>query len=336
MANFNLLDSFIERAKGSGKRIVLPDGNDVRAIKAASIAAQLKLAKIIILGDENEIAPKINKKLLNEIAIINPARENPLSVVYANALYELRKHKGMTIENAKFEITKPSVFASLMVKLGDADGVVGGISMPTAELIRPAFQIVKTAPGADKVSSFMIMKMPNGTNFGSRGVMFFADCGVIPEPTSEDLATIAIETANSAKNLCGITPRVALLSYSTHSSGGETESVSKVKNALKIVKEKCPELIIDGEVQADAAIVPEVSASKCLDNNVLGGRANVLVFPNLDSANIGYKLVQRIAGVEAVGPILQGLASPVNDLSRGASVNEMVRAIAITALQSKK
>ena len=329
-----IVERIISRAAGSNKTIVLPEGNDERVIKAAVAATKLNIAKIVLLGDENKIRLNINKKYSEKIKILNPQKELKLQNLFASALYDLRRDKGLTIEQARIEVKKPMVFAVMMAKLGYADGVVSGMITPTSDVIRPAFQIIKPKSGVSKVSSFMIMEVPPESGVGSNGVLFFADCGVIIDPSDQDLASIAIETALSAKKLFNIKPKVALLSYSTHSSGVETPSVSKVKSALKIVKQLRPDLIIDGEIQADAAINSAVSRLKCGSGDVLGGKSNVLVFPDINSANISYKLVQRIALTSAIGPILCGLNKPVNDLSRGATSDEMVKVIAITALQA--
>ena len=330
-----VMEKIMARARGQRARIVLPEGTDPRAIAAAIEATRIDVARVILIGNASEIAPKIPKKYLEKIAIINPKEQLTAQEVYANALYELRKNKGMTLPLARSEVQKNIIFATMMVKLRDADGIVAGISLPTADVIRPAFHLIKAKPGVGKVSSFMIMTVPNGVKVGSNGALIFADCGINPNPTAEELAEIAIETANSARKLCGITPRVALLSFSTHGSGGDDESVIKVQTALKIVKDTHPEIMIDGDLQADAAINQEVARVKCKRNSEVAGRANVLIFPDLNSANISYKLVQRIAKTETIGPLLQGLNAPINDVSRGATASEMVKSIAITALQAK-
>lgn len=335
MKSYNLFDNFIEKAKGSSVKIVLPEGEDKRVQEAAQLATSKKLGKIILLGNVDNIKSKLSKTMTNKIEIIDPEKSQELRKLYANKLYELRKHKGMTPAEAEAQVKKPIIFATMMLYCGDADGIVAGVSLKTSDVIRPAFQIIKAKQGVTKVSSIMLMQIPKNLPIGENGVLIFADCGVIPEPTDQELADIAITSAITAKKLCGINPKVAMLSYSTNSTEDTgVESVEKIKRAVQIAKSKYPNLLIEGEIQADAAIVPEVADLKN-PNSVLKGKANVLVFPDLNSANIAYKLVQRIAKVQAVGPLLQGLNKPVNDMSRGASAQEMVQAIAITILQSK-
>ena len=335
MKSNNLFDNFIEKAKGSSVKIVLPEGEDKRVQEAAQLATSKKLGKIILLGNVDNIKSKLSKTLTNKIEIIDPEKSQELRKLYANKLYELRKHKGMTPAEAEAQVKKPIIFATMMLYCGDADGIVAGVSLKTSDVIRPAFQIIKAKQGVTKVSSIMLMQIPKNLPIGENGVLIFADCGVIPEPTDQELADIAITSAITAKKLCGINPKVAMLSYSTNSTEDTgVESVEKIKRAVQIAKSKYPNLLIEGEIQADAAIVPEVADLKN-PNSVLKGKANVLVFPDLNSANIAYKLVQRIAKVHAVGPLLQGLNKPVNDMSRGATAQEMVQAIAITILQSK-
>ena len=332
----NILEEIILKARGTGTRIVLPEGTDPRTIEAAIEAVRLDLGHLILLGNEVEILAKLPKKVAEKVVVLSPKSCPRDCDIYAERLYNLRKHKGLTLDEAKMEVLNPMVFATMMVYSGDADGIVAGLEYKTSDVVRPAFQIIKAKEGVSKISSAMIMQMPKNSTLGENGVLVFADCGIIPEPTSEDLADIAISSAQTAEALCQIKPRVALLSFSTKSTNDTGyESVEKVKQALKIIQSKMPNLIVDGELQADSALVPSVSKAKC-PNSILGGRANVLVFPDLNSANIAYKLVQRIAGIEAIGPILQGLNKPVNDLSRGATAQEMVRAIAITILQASK
>lgn len=334
MKSTNLFDNFINMAKGSNARIVLPEGEDQRVEQAAEIAVSKKLGKIILLGNVEQIKLKLNKAVQNEIEIIDPLNSKKLST-YAKKLYELRKHKGLTLQDAQAQVKIPMVFATMMLYCGDAEGVVAGARLKTGDVLRPAFQIIKAKQGVSKVSSAMLLEVPENLSIGEKGMLVLADCGVIPEPNDLDLADIAITTAKTAKNLCGINPKVALLCYSTNSIGDSgVESVEKVKRAVKLAKQKCPELIIEGEIQADAAIVPQVAELKC-PKSVLKGKANVLIFPDLNSANIAYKLVQRIANVRAVGPLLQGLNKPINDMSRGANADEIVQTIAITILQSK-
>ena len=332
----NILDKIIEKARGSQTRIVLPEGTDPRTIEATIEAVKLDLGHLILLGNEVEIMAKLPKKVGEKVVVTSPKSSPRDCEIYAERLYNLRKHKGLTLEEAKQEVLKPMVFATMMVYSGDADGIVAGLEYKTSDVVRPAFQIIKAKDGVNVISSAMIMQMPKDSSLGENGVLIFADCGIVPEPTSEDLADIAISSAKTAEDLCQIKPRVALLSFSTKSQTNTGyESVERVKTALKIIQSKMPNLIVDGELQADSALVPSVAKAKC-PHSIIGGNANVLVFPDLSSANIAYKLVQRIAKIEAVGPILQGLKKPVNDLSRGATASEMVRAIAITILQANK
>ena len=272
---------------------------------------------------------------LKNITFIDTSVANEKSAEYASVLYELRKAKGMTEERANELVKDKLTYAMLMIKTGDADGVVSGAITHTADVLRPAFQIVKVKPGISKVSSVFIMESPDGLKYGENGFLIFADCGVNPNPTDEDLAEIAILSSETAKKLCGMNPRVALLSYSTKSGDEMTdENVCKVKRAVEILKQKAPELEVDGELQSDAALVESVAKIKA-PNSKVAGHANVLIFPDLNAGNIAYKLVQRLAGVQAVGPILQGLNAPVNDLSRGTSADEIVLCMAITTLQAK-
>ena len=333
--NVSVLDNLILRAKGSNKTIVLPEGEEKRVIDAAILAAESDVCKVVLIGRERVIKKQIPEKIKNKIEVVEIEKSKEKLVRYASRLYELRKHKGLTRQQAEEQVKLPIVFGTVMVELGEADGLVAGIVTHTADVIKPAFQIIKSKNQNSKVSSIMIMQMPKGSPYGENGVLVFADCGIIPYPDSADLASIAIDSARSAKLFCGIDPKVALLSYSTKSPQDQKdENIIKIKQAVSLAKKLEPNLVIDGEVQADAAIVPEVSELKCKDS-VLKGRANVLVFPDLASSNIAYKLVQRIANVEAVGPILQGLNKPVNDVSRGATSQEMFRVIAITVLQSQ-
>ena len=330
----NVFDGLIEKARHTGKRIILTETEDARVIEAAGKAAELDLCKVVLLGNKDELSSNFSSAALENIEFIDPSVENEKQKEYINTLYELRKAKGMTEEMAEKQVkTDKLVYADLMLKAGDADGLVSGAITHTADVLRPAFQIVKMKPGVSKVSSVFIMESPN-ENFGENGFMVFADCGVNPNPTDEDLAEIAILSSETAKTICGMDPKVAMLTYSTK-SGDEMkdENVCKVKRALQIVKEKAPDLQIDGELQADAALVPSVAKLKA-PNSTVAGKANVLIFPDLNAGNIGYKLVQRLAGVKAVGPILQGLNKPVNDLSRGTSADEIVLCMAITILQA--
>lgn len=323
-----------EKAVGSNARIVLPEGFDDRVVSAAEMASLQDLCKIIILGDKVTIATKLGKKALKNITIIDPISETKKREMYANSLYELRKHKGMTVEKALEALKNPITFAMMMLKSDDADGVVAGAVATTAEVLRNAFQIIKTKPECSKVSSAFLMEMPNDS-LGENGFMVFGDCAVNENPTDEELADIAIFSAKTAKAIAGINPKVALLNYTTKADeNSEVEVVQKIKRAFKIARRKDPSLAIDGEMQVDAALNEAVCKQK-YGKSVIEGKANVLIFPDLVSGNIGYKLVQRIAGVRAVGPILQGLNKPVNDLSRGTTAEEIVLNIAITVLQTK-
>ena len=330
----NVFDGLIEKAKNTGKRIVLTETEDQRVLEAANKAGEMGLCNVVLLGNEDELASKFSAKALENITFVDTTKESEQKDNYANLLYELRKAKGMTPEQAKEQVNDKLIFADLMLKNGDADGLVSGAINHTADVLRPAFQIVKVKPGVKKVSSVFIMESPN-ENFGENGFMVFADCGVNPNPTDEDLAEIAILSSETARDICGMEPKVAMLTYSTKSGDEMTdENVCKVKRALQMVKERAPELAIDGELQADAAIVESVAKLKAPGSTV-AGHANVLIFPDLNAGNIAYKLVQRLAGVKAVGPILQGLNMPVNDLSRGTTADEIVLCMAITMLQSK-
>jgi len=321
-----------QRAKESPKTIVLAEGTDERVIKAAEIVTKEKIAKIVLLGNEQNIRSIAGEIDLSGIDIIDPATA-PKAQDYAKLLYELRKNKGMTAEKAEELIKDPIWFGTLMVKNKDVDGMVAGAATATGDVFRPAFQVVKTAPGIGVVSSAFMMIVPN-CEFGSNGHLLFADCAINPNPDATQLAEIAIATAKTWKALMDDEPRIAMLSFSTKGSA-KHEMVDKVVEATKILKEKAPELLSDGELQADAALVPKVAKSKAPGSTV-AGQANILIFPDLNAGNIGYKLVQRLAKAEAIGPISQGLAAPINDLSRGCSVEDIVNVVAITALQANK
>ncbi len=328
----NILEHIKANAKNHNKTIVLPEGTELRTLKAAEIVLKEGLANLVLLGDKEEIRSLIDKQGLKlpNITIINPKTSEKRSA-YADLMVEIRKKKGLTKEAALVLLNDPLCYGPVMIKAGDADGELSGAINATGDVLRPAFQFVKTMPGVSVVSGTFMMFL-NDTSFGDGGLMFFADCAVMPNPTDQELAEIAVNTARTAKNIAGIEPKVALLSFSTKGSA-QNELVDKVVSATAIAKQLAPEFLIDGELQLDAAIVPEVAKLKAPDSKV-AGKANILVFPDLQSGNIGYKLVQRLAKAQAVGPILQGMAAPINDLSRGCSVDDIVNMIAITANQA--
>lgn len=329
----NLMEKIWEKARADRKTIVLPEGTEPRVIEATSKILKEGLANIILLGDEKEIQKISQEKNVNiqGAQIINPLTSDKFDE-YAEYFYELRKKKGMTPEKARETMKSELYFGTMMVKMGHADGMVAGSINTTGDLLRPALQIVKTAPGISVVSSTFVMILPN-ENYGDNGVLLFADCAVNPNPNAEELASIAVSTAKTAKALAGIEPRVAMLSFSTKGSA-KHELVDKVLEATKIAKEMAPDIEIDGELQADAALVAKVGNLKAPGSSV-AGRANVLVFPDLQAGNIGYKLVQRLGGAEAIGPVSQGFAKPINDLSRGCSPEDIVNVTAITAVQAQ-
>jgi len=329
----NLIEQIKEKAKKANKRIVLAEGEEDRTLKAADAIIEGGFANLILLGNRALIEHKAAEFGLKNIAkteILDP-KNNPKQQYYAEMLYELRKNKGMTIETAMNLVQDPLYLATLLIKNGDVDGEVAGAQNATGDVLRPAFQIVKTLPGVSVVSGAFIMIMKD-TQWGDNGIMVFADCAAHPNPNEQELAEIAVVTAKTAKAIAGLDPRVAMLSFSTKGSA-KHEMVDKVVNATQIAQEMDPALKIDGELQADAAIVPSVGASKAPGSSI-AGKANVLVFPTLEVGNIAYKLVQRLAGAEAVGPIMQGMAAPINDLSRGCSVEDIVSLVAITACQA--
>ena len=315
------------------KHILLPEGSEERTVQAARIITDEKIAKVTLLGDEEEIkkvAEKFNVCLCG-IDIINPLTD-PDFEHYANGFYELRKAKGMTPEKARETIKNTLFYACMMIKEGKADGMVSGAINTTGNTLRPGLQIIKMAKGINTISSCFIMEIPN-KEYGDNGLMLFGDCAININPNPDELASIAIATANTAKTLLGMDPKVAMLSFSTKGSA-KHENVDKVTAALAKVKELAPDLDVDGELQADAAMVPKVAALKAPGSKV-AGHANVLIFPDLQAGNIGYKLVQRLAGAEAVGPVSQGFAKPINDLSRGCSIADIVSVVAITAVQAQ-
>lgn len=330
-----ILEQMTERAKKNPQRIVLPEGDEPRTLEAANILLKEQLAKLILIGNRETIEKMAAEKgyaYIKNATIFDPAVE-PKMKDYANLLFELRKAKGMTEEEAAKKAMDPLYLGCLMIKAGDADGELAGARGTTADTIRPAFQILKTKPGCKIVSGAFLMFTP-AKNLGEDGFLVFADCAVNPCPNAEELAQIAISTAETARSLAQIEPRVAMLSFSSKGSA-KHELVDKVTEATRLAKEMAPELNIDGELQADAALIASVGEKKA-PNSPVAGKANVLVFPDLQAGNIGYKLVERFSGADAVGPILQGIAAPVNDLSRGCKVQDIVQMVIITANQAIK
>ena len=329
----NLINQIVARAKANRQRIVLPEGTEERTLKAANMILTDEVADLILLGkpaEINELATKWGLGNIGKATIIDP-ETSPKHEEYAQLLCELRKKKGMTIEEARKLTSDPLFYGCLMIKSGDADGQLAGARNTTGNVLRPALQIIKTAPGMKCVSGAFLM-FTQTPQYGDNGILVFADCAVMPNPNAEELASIAVATAATAPNIVGVEPRVAMLSFSTKGSA-KHEVVDKVVEATKIAKEMAPTLDLDGEMQADAALVPEVGASKAPGSDV-AGQANVLIVPSLEVGNISYKLVQRLGHADAIGPILQGIACPVNDLSRGCSIEDVYRMIAITANQA--
>ncbi len=332
--------SFIEeiknRAKKELKTIILPESEDIRILQATEKVMKEQYAKIILIGDENKIneKAKANNINLGDAKIVNPETDENYNK-YVDLLYNLRKHKGMTEEEAKELVLNPVYYGMLMVKDEDteADGLVSGAAHSTSDTLRPALQILKTAPDTKLVSAFFVMVVPD-CKYGENGVFVFGDCGLNENPNAEQLSEIAISSSNSFKQLIGENPKVAMLSYSTYGSA-HSELTEKVIEATNLVKQKNPDLCVDGELQLDAAIIPEVAEFKAKGSK-LQGQANTLIFPDLNAGNIGYKLVQRFAKAEAYGPLCQGISKPVNDLSRGCSSDDVAGVVAITAVQAQK
>ncbi|MDD2936864.1 MAG: phosphate acetyltransferase [Proteiniphilum sp.] len=329
----NLLDSLVEKAKADKQRIVLPEGTEKRTLTAADQLIRDGVAEIILLGNREEIleqAQQLGLENTNRATIVDP-KKHEKKELYANLLHELRKKKGMTLEQAEQLVEDPLFLACLMIKNGDADGEIAGAQNTTGDVLRPALQIIKTSPGVKVVSGAFLM-FTQTPQYGENGTLLFADCAVMPNPTAEELASIAIASAETMRSLVGVEPKVAMLSFSTKGSATH-EMIDKVSEATRLAKEINPSLLIDGEIQADAALVESVGISKA-PGSAIAGKANVLVFPSLEAGNIGYKLVQRLGNAEAVGPVLQGMAAPVNDLSRGCSVEDIYKMVAIAANQA--
>lgn len=333
--NMDILSKMLERAQQHPQRIVLPEGDEPRTLEAANIILRDKIARLTLIGNPEKIhqmAEENGYEYIRKATIIDPMTDAKMPE-YAHLLYELRKAKGMTEEEAAKKAQDPLYLGCLMIKNGDADGELAGARGTTADTIRPAFQILKTKPGVHIVSGAFLMFTP-AKQLGEDGFLLFADCAVNPCPTAQELGEIAVSTAETARTLAGMEPRVAMLSFSTKGSA-KHELIDKVTEATRIAHELAPDLALDGELQADAALIPAVAEKKAPGSPV-AGKANVLVFPDLQAGNIGYKLVERFSGADAVGPILQGIAAPVNDLSRGCKVQDIVQMVIITANQAIK
>ncbi|MDO5733233.1 MAG: phosphate acetyltransferase [Eubacteriales bacterium] len=325
----SFIDDLKQKAKQKPQRIVLPESQDPRMLDACHTILSEGIAEVILIGDEAKLK-SLAKQSIDGAHFVDPAKFERLSD-YEQAFYEMRKKKGMELEQARSFMQNPMYFAVMMVKMGDADGMVAGAVESSANVLRPALQILKTAPGTKLVSAFFLMDVPD-CSYGDDGVFIFSDCGLNENPDADQLSEIAISSARSYESLLGREARVAMLSYSSFGSA-KSELVEKVQEATRLAKEKAPELYLDGEMQADAALVESVAKMKAPDSPV-AGRANVLIFPDLNAGNIGYKLVQRLAKAEAYGPITQGIAGAINDLSRGCSADDIVGVVAITAVQA--
>lgn len=329
----NLIQDIIQRAQANRQRIVLPEGTEERTLKAADRLLEEQVADIILIGNPSEIknlAERYHLLHIEKASLINPL-DHPKKSIYAQLLYEIRKSKGLTLEQAGVLAENPLYLGCLMIKNGDADGEIAGAQNTTSNVLRPALQIIKTLPGISVVSGAFLMFVQDHS-YGADGILVFADCAVMPNPNAKELAEIAVATAHTTRALVGIEPRVSLLSFSSKGSATH-ELIDKVVEACRIAKEMDPDLLIDGELQADASLIPSIGKSKAPGSPV-AGKANVLIFPNLESGNIAYKLVERLGNAEAVGPILQGMAAPVNDLSRGCSVDDIYKMVAICANQA--
>ncbi len=328
----NIMETIYAKAKAANKRIVLPEADDVRTVTAAQKIVAQGLAQVVLVGEEDKIAAacKESGADVSGCRIVDPVK-SPLRDEYAKVFYELRKKKGMTEEKAYQVVADPLHFGCMMVHSDEADGQVSGATHSTADTVRPALQILRTAPGCKMVSSFFVMIVPN-CEYGEDGVFVFSDCGLVINPNAEELAEIAIQSARTMQSLLGFEPRVGMLCFSTKGSASDPLA-DKVIEATKIAQERAPELLIDGELQADAALVEWIGQKKAPGSKV-AGRANVLIFPDLNTGNICYKLTERLAKADAYGPVLQGLRKPVNDLSRGCSADDIVNVTAITAVQA--
>lgn len=329
-----LFERLTKKAQEHPQRLVLPESTEPRTLMAAEQIIAKKAAEVIFIGNKEEILKEAANLGLSQIgnAKFVDCDDHKATEKYAELFAELRKSKGVTLQDARYTVKNPLYLGCLLIKAGDADAMVAGALSPTSSVLRAAFQVLKTKPGISVVSGAFIMLLPENVNFGENHMLVFADCAVIPDPTAEELAQIAVATAKTTKDIAGLDPVVAMLSFSTKGSASH-EKVDKVKKALEIAHQLDPNLKLDGELQSDAAIVPSVGKLKAPDSEV-AGHANTLIFPSLETGNIAYKLVQRLAGAGAVGPILQGLAAPVNDLSRGATVEDIVNTIIVTCNQA--
>ena len=328
-----ILKRLKERAKKDVKTIALPEATDIRTLEATEKICKEGFAKIVLIGNEDEIKNKASENNIDiSLAkIVNPETSDKYTE-YVEKFYELRKEKGVTLEDAHRILLDPIYFGVMMVKQGEADGLVSGAAHSTADTLRPALQILKTAPGTKLVSSFSVMVLPN-SKYVEDGVLVYSDAGLNQDPTAEEISEIAITAAKSFRLIVEKEPKIAMLSFSTYGSA-KSESVDKMQLATKLVREKAPDLKVDGEMQFDAAVVPSIGASKAPGSEV-AGHANTMIFPNLDAGNIGYKITERLGGAEVYGPICQGMAKPVNDLSRGCKSDDIVGVVAITALQAQ-
>lgn len=329
-----LFERLTKQAQEMPQRLVLPESTEPRTLQAAEQIISKKIANVIFLGNKEQILAKAAELGLSHIAEAEFHNPDDIEFTekYAELFCELRKKKGVTLQDARYTVKNPLYLGCLLIKAGDADAMVAGALSPTSSVLRAAFQVLKTKPGISVVSGAFIMLLPEDVPFGENHMLVFADCAVVPDPTAEELAQIAISTAETTKNIAGLDPVVAMLSFSTRGSASHPR-VDKVREATELAKKLDPTLKVDGEMQADAAIVESVAKLKAPDSAV-AGHANTLIFPSLETGNIAYKLVQRLAGAGAVGPVLQGLAAPVNDLSRGATVEDIVNTIIVTCNQA--